>query len=73
MKYLILCALILGQQTLYAQTTLSPEVRSYIDTQIAKQNSNKPYVIYMSPQGKLFNQNKAINLAKKEHLIIMNL
>lgn len=40
MKYLFLCALILGQQTLYAQTTLSPEIRSYIDTQIAKQNSN---------------------------------
>ena len=31
----------------------------------------KPHVIYMSPQGKVFNQQKARELAKKEHLVIL--
>lgn len=32
---------------------------------------NKPYVIYMSPQGTVFNQQKARELAKMEHVVIL--
>ena len=32
---------------------------------------SKPHVIYMSPQGKPFNQKKAIELSKYEHLILL--
>ncbi len=38
---------------------------------IAKDLDYKPYVIYMSPQGKVLNQAKAKDLAKKEHLVIL--
>ena len=31
----------------------------------------KPYLIYMSPKGKTFNQNKAIELSKKEHIVFL--
>lgn len=31
----------------------------------------KPYVIYMSPQGKTFNQEKAKELSKKDHIVIL--
>lgn len=31
----------------------------------------KPKVIYMSPQGKVFNQELAINLAKEKHLVFL--
>ena len=31
----------------------------------------KPYVIYMSPQGSVFNQAKAIELAAKEHIVLL--
>ena len=37
----------------------------------AKENSKNSYVIYMSPQGKMFNQSKAKEFSKKEHLIIV--
>ena len=37
----------------------------------AKKNSKNPYVVYMSPQGKVFDQNKVKEFAKKEHLIIV--
>jgi len=37
----------------------------------AKENSNHPYVIYMSPQGRHFNQEKAIEFSEKEHLVIV--
>lgn len=33
--------------------------------------NDKPYVIYMSPKGKTFDQNKAIELANKEHIVIL--
>lgn len=33
--------------------------------------SEKPYVIYMSPQGKPFNQKKAQQLLQKEHIMIL--
>ena len=33
--------------------------------------SEKPYVIYMSPKGRVFNQQKAIELSKKENLLIL--
>ncbi len=32
---------------------------------------NKPYVIYMSPQGNVFDQKKAIELSKMEHVVIL--
>ena len=38
---------------------------------IEKTAESKPYVIYMSPQGKVFNQQKAIELSKKEHIVIL--
>jgi tRNA (guanine37-N1)-methyltransferase len=31
----------------------------------------KPYTIYMSPQGKVLTQQKAIDLSKKEHIVIL--
>ena len=31
----------------------------------------KPYVVYMSPQGKVFDQNKARELAKMEHVVLL--
>ena len=37
----------------------------------AKEKSKKPYVIYMSPQGKLFTQSKAKEFSKREHLVIV--
>ncbi|MBQ7794486.1 MAG: tRNA (guanosine(37)-N1)-methyltransferase TrmD [Clostridia bacterium] len=33
--------------------------------------SYKPHTIYMSPQGAVFNQQKAIELSKKEHIVIL--
>ena len=32
---------------------------------------NKPHLIYMSPKGSTFNQNKAIELSKKEHIVFL--
>lgn len=32
---------------------------------------DKPYVIYMSPQGAVFNQEKAKELAQKDHVVIL--
>ena len=31
----------------------------------------KPHTIYMSPQGKLFDQNTAIRLSKEDHIVIL--
>ncbi len=36
-----------------------------------KQSDIKPYVVFMSPAGTLFNQRKAEELAKYEHIIIL--
>ena len=38
---------------------------------IAKSNSKSSKVIYMSPKGKIFNQQMAKDLSKEEHLIIL--
>lgn len=38
---------------------------------IAKDLPYKPHTIYMSPQGTVFNQKKAIELSKKEHIVIL--
>lgn len=32
---------------------------------------NKPHVVYMSPQGSVLTQKKAIELSKKEHIVIL--
>ena len=37
----------------------------------AKKNSGNPHTIFMSPQGKTFDQDKAIELSKAVHLIIV--
>lgn len=34
-------------------------------------SENKPHIIYMSPKGKTFNQQKAIELSKKEHIVFL--
>ncbi len=38
---------------------------------VAKDLPYKPHTIYMSPQGSVFNQKKAIELSKKEHIVIL--
>lgn len=38
---------------------------------IASHFGGKPYVIYMSPKGKVFNQQKAIELSQKENLVLL--
>jgi len=38
---------------------------------IEQKSEKKPYVIYMSPQGKPFNQDKAKELLSKEHLVFL--
>ncbi len=38
---------------------------------IAKDLPYKPHTVYMSPQGTVFNQKKAIELSKKEHIVIL--
>ena len=38
---------------------------------VAEKYDKKPYVIYMSPQGKVFNQKIAKDLLQKEHIVIL--
>ncbi len=38
---------------------------------VAEKTDTKPYVIYMSPKGQVFNQQKAIELSKKEDVVII--
>lgn len=38
---------------------------------LCKESDEKPYVIYMSPQGKTFTQKKAIELKEHKHLILL--
>lgn len=38
---------------------------------VAKEVKNKPYVIYMSPQGEVFSQKIAKELSEKVHLVIL--
>lgn len=38
---------------------------------IAKDLDYKPYTIYMSPQGKVFNQSTAVDLSKLNHIVIL--
>lgn len=37
----------------------------------AKKESKKPYTVFMSPQGSVFDQNKAKEFSKLEHLVIV--
>ncbi len=39
---------------------------------IVKDLDYKPHTIYMSPEGTVFNQQKAIELSKKEHIVILS-
>lgn len=38
---------------------------------LKEKSEDKPYVIYMSPQGKTFNQQKAIELKEHKHLVLL--
>jgi len=38
---------------------------------VASSCEKKPYTIYMSPQGSVFNQKKAIELSKMEHIVVL--
>jgi len=38
---------------------------------VAENLTYKPKVIYMSPQGKVFNQKMAVELSKEEHLVLL--
>ena len=38
---------------------------------VAEKYSEKPYVIYMSPQGRVFNQKIAKSFLQKEHIVIL--
>ena len=38
---------------------------------VAKNACTKPYVIHMSPKGKVFNQQKAIELSKKDEIVFL--
>lgn len=38
---------------------------------VLKKSDKKPYTVYMSPQGNVLNQNKVLELSKKEHIVIL--
>ena len=46
-----------------------PIFRAY--ESIAKNLDYKPHVVYLSPQGSVLTQKKAIELSKKEHLVLL--
>lgn len=46
-----------------------PVYRAYMS--VAEALSYKPYTIFMSPQGKVFNQDVAIDLSKHNHIILL--
>lgn len=46
-----------------------PIFRAY--ESIAKECENKPYVVYMSPQGKSFCQKDAVRLSQKDHIVVL--
>lgn len=46
-----------------------PIYRAY--QSVAEKSETKPYVIYMSPQGRVFNQEVAKELSQKEHLVFL--
>lgn len=46
-----------------------PIFRAY--ESIAKNLDYKPHVVYLSPQGSVLSQKKAIELSKKEHLVLL--
>lgn len=48
----------------------SPVYDAYCSV-LSKSNEEKPYTVFMSPKGKTFHQDKAIELSKKEHLVIL--
>lgn len=46
-----------------------PIYQCYLD--ICRQADSRPHVIYMSPQGKVLTQKKAVALSKQEHLLLI--
>lgn len=50
---------------------MCPEPIYYAYLDIVKDLSYKPYTIYLTPQGKVFNQQTAFELSKKDHIIFI--
>ncbi|MCH5213050.1 MAG: tRNA (guanosine(37)-N1)-methyltransferase TrmD [Oscillospiraceae bacterium] len=50
---------------------MSPEPVYAAYMSIAEGLSYKPYTIFMSPQGEVFNQDKAIGLTKHNHIVLL--
>ncbi len=38
---------------------------------LLKNGENKPHLIYLSPKGKTFTQSRAVELSKKEHIVLL--
>ncbi len=50
---------------------MSPEPIYEAYRSIASELDYKPYTVFMSPQGRVFDQNKAIELSKLDHMVIL--
>lgn len=50
---------------------MSPEPVYQAYMSIADGLDYKPYTIFMSPQGRVFNQDAAIDLSKKQHIVLL--
>jgi len=48
-----------------------PVYNSYLEVVEKFSKSDKPYTVYMSPKGRVFDQKKAIELSKKDNLILL--
>lgn len=46
-----------------------PIYRAYMS--VAEKSKKKPYTVYMSPQGKVFDQGKAAELSNYEHIVLL--
>lgn len=55
-----------GQGMLMAVTPIYNAYKSILNDSL-----DKPYVLYMSPQGNVFNQTMAKRLSKKEHIVLL--
>ncbi|NLJ71864.1 MAG: tRNA (guanosine(37)-N1)-methyltransferase TrmD [Syntrophomonadaceae bacterium] len=51
-----------------AGMVLKPDV---VTRAINNHNKDEAYLVFLSPQGKVLNQNKVISLSKKDHLILL--
>ena len=49
--------------------TAQPVYDAYMS--VAEGLTYKPFTVYMSPQGKIFNQSVAVDLSEKEHIVLL--